>query len=419
MKEESVSELKAERDQLIKRGKELIEAAKKETRALNEAESREYNEIQLDIRRIDLEIVERNYENRAAGKPHAPAKGESFSLRRAILAHVTNQTQRDCEARAIAEAMGIHSRISDSSQTGGLIIPFETRAAYTAVAEAATGVVVEEEQLELLLPLESNLVLSQAGVRMLTGLKGNISWPNHSGVKVFWEGENTSAKDGAGKFTKGSIFAPKRLTAYVDLSKQLLVQENRSVEGLIRQLFAIAIAQKIEQTAFGTAAHTDNVPDGLFQDEPTITGNFDWPTVVAMETGADLNNALFGNLAYIMHPSLVGKAKTKVKDTSGAGGFIFGEKGEGLLNGYKALRTNNIPADIGSVPAAGDNPAVPGAPGMIFANWADYFLGQWGAIDILVDPYTQSTEGMVRLVVNSYWNMGKVRGESFVTAALK
>lgn len=409
-KEKSTVELKDGRNQLIKRGKELIETAKKETRSLNEAENREYNEIQLDIRSIDLELAEKELENRGSGKPHTPVKNEKFSLRRAILAHITNQPQRDTEARAIAEATEMHSRISDSNQTGGLIIPFEARAAYTATAEAATGVVVDEEQMELLLPLESNLVLSQAGVRMLTGLKGNIYWPSHSGVKVFWEGENTKAKDGSGKFTKGATFAPKRLTAYVDISKQLLVQENRSVEGLIRQLFAIAIAQKIEQTAFGTAAHVDNIPDGLFQDAVTLEGALDWANVVAMETGADLDNALFGNLAYIMHPSLVGKAKTKVKDTSGAGGFIFGEKGIGTLNGYKALRTNNMPSGIGT-----DSDAY----GMAFANWADYFLGQWGAVDITVDPYTQSTEGMVRLVVNSYWNMGKVRGESFVTAALK
>lgn len=48
-----------------------------------------------------------------------------------------------------------------------------------------------------------------------------------------------------------------------------------------------------------------------------------WGQIVAMETAADVNNALFGNLAYVMNPSLIGKAKTKVKDSSGAGGFIL------------------------------------------------------------------------------------------------
>ncbi len=58
------------------------------------------------------------------------------------------------------------------------------------------------------------------------------------------------------------------------------------------------------------------MPDGLFQTVPAINGVMDWAKIVNLETDADINNALFGNLAYIMHPSLVGKAKTKVKDAS-------------------------------------------------------------------------------------------------------
>ena len=119
---------------------------------------------------------------------------------------------------------------------------------------------------------------------------------------------------------------------------------------------------------------------------------------------------MFGNLAYIMHPSLVGKAKTKVKDVSGAGGFIFGNEGIGMLNGYRALRTNNIPKGLQD----GKDEF-----GIVFGNWADYFLGQWGAIDMTVDPYTQATKGMVRLVINSYWNMGMIRPESFTIASMK
>ena len=185
------------------------------------------------------------------------------------------------------------------------------------------------------------------------------------------------------------------------------------MEGLIRQLMAIAIAQKIEKTAFAKDVHADNVPDGIFQEanvSNTIKGDMSWGQIVAMETAADVNNALFGNLAYVMNPSLIGKAKTKVKDSSGAGGFIFGNDGQGMLNGYRALRTNNIPKELGE---SSDE------FGIVFGNWADYFLGQWGAIDMTVDPYTQATKGLVRLVINSYWNMGMIRKESFTIASLK
>lgn len=413
-KERSITELRDERKQLVTRSKEIIESAKSEKRQLKPEETEELGAAQIRRAEIDIEIEEREANNRQSGKQNQqPVVNTGFSLRRAIVAQMNNTAQRDSEASVIEEATKLHRSVAATAEScGELILPlsYQKRAAYTAAKEAATGVVIDEEQQELLLPLESNLVLSKAGVRMMTGLSGNIYWPKHTAAQVNWEGENAEAKDGKGEFSKGTLFSPKRLTAKVDISKQLLVQENRSVEGLIRQLLAVAIAQKVEQTALSKAAHEDNVPDGIFQTLGNVSGAIDWPNIVAMETNTDLNNALFGNLAYIMHPALVGKAKTKVKDASGAGGFLFGNEGIGTLNGYRALRTNNIPKELRDTADE---------YGIVFGNWADYFLGQWGAIDLTVDPYTQATKGMIRLVVNSYWNMGMIRPESFTIGSMK
>ncbi|MFV0326883.1 MAG: phage major capsid protein [Bacteroides xylanisolvens] len=408
-KEKSTTDLKDERSGLVKRGKELIDSAKKESRAFTDVEQKEYNEIQMDIRSIDMDIREKEIENRGQFTPHNQPSTEKFSLRRAILSQVNKVEQRESEASVIDAASEFH-RSAGFSATNGMIIPLEARTAYTAGTESPKRVVIDEEQQELLLPLESNLVLSQAGVRLMTGLVGDISWPKHSAVNVYWEGENAPAKDGGGEFKKGDVFKPNRLTAIVDISKQLLIQENRSIEGIIRALLGEAVAQKVEQTAFSADAAAANVPNGLFQGVDNSLGAINWENVVKMETDADLKNALFGNLAYILHPALIGKAKTKVKDASGAGGFVFGNDGNGMLNGYRAFRTNNLPKELG---ASADE------YGSVFANWAHYFLGQWGALDIVTDPFTQAGNAMVRIIVNSYWNMGKIREESFSTASMK
>ena len=58
----------------------------------------------------------------------------------------------------------------------------------------------------------------------------------------------------------------------------------------------------------------DNTPDGMFHTlDANIKGDMTWAQIVAMETNADTQNALFGSLSYILHPSLVGKAKRKLK----------------------------------------------------------------------------------------------------------
>lgn len=422
-KEKSITELKDEKNQLIARSKGIIAKAKGEKRQLNAEENEEIGANQCRMAEINLEIEERTAENQQTGRSHAP-KGGKFSLRRAIANMVDGNQQNDAEA-AVIEAATAHHNTSGAQMADrrGIVVPvnMEKRAAFTAATEAATGVIIDEEQQEMLLPLQSALVLSRAGARFMTGLQGNIYWPEFSGANVFWEAENASAKDGAGAFSKGDLFKPLRLTAYVDISKQLLVQENTSVEAYIRQAIAVAIAQKIEQTAFSEKTGVANTPDGMFGTlDANIKGDMTWAQIVAMETNADVQNALFGNLSYILHPALVGKAKTKVKDASGAGGFIFTGNGDGQLNGYRALRTNNLPKGLRGTPAEEEQEAVPGDEyGIVFGNWADYFIGQWGGIELLVDPYTQALKGTVRLITNSYWNMGFIRKESFCIASMK
>lgn len=407
-KEKSTTELKDEKRKLADRQREIIAEAREAKRQFTAAEAEEMGAAQARMAEINIEIEENEALNRQRGTIHQLQQKEQFSLRRAIVAELNHQSHRDVEAAVFEEARKAHHTVSDSGS--GILIPLESRAAFTAAKEAATGVVIDEEKKEMLLPLESALVLRQAGARMMTGLKGNIVWPEYSGSNVFWEGENTAAKDGAGTFSKGTVYTPKRLTAYVDLSKQLLIQENVSVEMYVRQTIATAIAQKVEKTALGNHEHSDTTPDGIFLNLPTSKGAMSWAGIVGMETDIDTQNALFGNLVYVMHPKLVGQAKTKVKDASGAGGFIFGSDGTGTLNGYRVLRTNNMPSGLQE--SADEY-------GIVFGNWADFFIGQWGAIEMTVDPYTQATKGMVRLVVNSYWNMGKVRDESFAIASMK
>ena len=405
MKEVSITELKDEKAQLSARSKEIIGTAKEEKRMFNESENEELANIQSRMAEINIEIEEKIEESRQKPVKREEKKMANFSLRKAIVAQMTGKVQAAAEQNVIEEGIKLNTRSGVEMTEGSLVIPMSYRSALTAGAD--NGVLVDEDKQEMLFPLQNKLVLAQAGARFMTGLTGNIVWPKATGANVYWEGETADAKDGAPTFGKSASFTPKRLTAYVDISKQLLIQENRDVEGIIRQLITDAIAQKLESTAFGADGADENTPNGIFAAVEATAGTLDWATIVGLETQVDVANATMGNLAYIMHPSLVGKAKTKVKDASGAGGFVFGNDGTGMMNGYKVLRTNNVGGDASN----GYN--------VVYGNWNDYFIGQWGSIEILVDPYTQATKGMVRLVVNSYWNMGVIREESFAAAKLK
>lgn len=409
MKEVSITELRSEKVALREASQAIIESAKAEARAITDDERKAINENEVRMHELNLEIDRKMEENRTNNKPNEVKKMENkkFSLRKAILAEVNHRGQEGVEAEVLERG----AQMSRSWETtGNMQVPISTRAIATAAGGATAGVVDTENQ-DLLLPLENYLVAAQVGAQIRTGLVGNIQFPTINSAQVAWKTENAVATDGNGGFGTAVTFSPKRLTAYIDISKQLLIQENQDVDGIIQNLLTQAIAQKLENTMFSASAAVSNTsPAGLFNTiTPASAAAMSWAGVVALETGIDTGNALMGNLAYILRPELIGKGKTTVKDSSGAGGFIINQGDEATLNGYKVLRTNNIAYTA----AAGQTAANYGA---IFGNFADLFIGHWGALDITVDQYTQATYGAIRLVVNSYWDFGPLRTASFKTA---
>ena len=97
-----------------------------------------------------------------------------------------------------------------------------------------------------------------------------------------------------------------------------------------------------------------------------------------METKVAEDNALLGNLAYIMGAAMYGALKTTEK-ASNTAQFVV-EPG-GTINGYRAIVSNQA--------ASGD---------AYFGNFSDLLVGMFGGLDIVVDPYTASTSGTVRVV---------------------
>lgn len=324
---------------------------------------------------------------------------KNFSIRRAIMAQINETRQETTEAEIIRTAEARHSAAVGTP--GGIVIPLEKRG-YTAIGNP----IRQEKSNGVLLPFLPNLVLSKVGARIMTDLQKDVFFGEHTEIKSFWEGENDPAQDGAGSFSKGRVFSPKRLTSHIDVSKQLLTQDSQSVDVILSNMITTAIAVKVEEAAFSASAGLGKAPDGIFANANSM-GDLNWENIVRMETDIDTDSALMGNLAYITHPALIGSAKTKTKDVSGAGGFIVDNN---TLNGYNLQRTVHVPDNIG------DNQD---EKGIVFGNWADYFLGQWGGVEIITDKYTFALQGMVRLTVHSYWDMGVIRPESFSIISMR
>ena len=221
----------------------------------------------------------------------------------------------------------------------------------------------------------------QAGATMLTGLQGNIKIPKKTAAASGgWFTEGNAASES--EMTIGSItMAPKTVGAYTDVTRQLMMQGSPDIEALVRNDLAAALALAIDLGAL-SGSGTSGQPTGIRNTSGINTKDFaatnpTFAELVGMETEVAADNALAGNLAYIMPAALYGALKTTEK-ASNTAQFVAVD---GQVNGYRAIVSNQV--------AAGD---------VYFGNFADLLIGMWGGLDLLVDPYTASTTGTVRVV---------------------
>jgi hypothetical protein len=73
----------------------------------------------------------------------------------------------------------------------------------------------------------------------------------------------------------------------------------------------------------------------------------------------------------------------------------------GKVNSYPLLVTNSC-SGIASTDNTGDL--------LVFGNWKDLCICEWGGADITVDPYTLAVNGLVRITINYYVDAKGLRG---------
>ena len=389
-------ELLDKKELLKQRADEIISGAEKETRKLNEGEQTEFDSLLKEVADIDGEIRKLDEQNLKSNKTQNTIKTmEKFSLLRAIN-DVANNRSLDETAQEVVNAGIAEMRKSGQNATGQIILPIEQRATVQATVATAGQENVAEDKLGILEPLKAKLVMVQAGASYMTGLVGNISIPTYSGSSVGWAGEVASAADGAGSFGEITM-EPKRLTAFIDVSKQFLIQDSNSAEEMLKRDIVGAIANKLEETILGNAAGSTTKPAGIFNGVTADTAAVGYKDIVGMEAALEGAN-VSGDIKFIVSPTAKADLKTTLKATGVSGYLMEGNE----IDGYQVLSTSAV-----------------AGKGVVMGNFSDYVIAQWGGIDLTVDPYTKAADGKVRLVINAYFDAKPRRSEAFAKKVLK
>lgn len=373
--EGEVKETEPEEEKKEETVKEVLEEEKKEDEENKEPEVQEETEPKENRNNIN------NTKN---------IHMSNFSLIKSINDVIANRNINE-DALGVIEMGATEMRKSGLSFSGQIQLPVEERGDAVAATVATDGKeIVATDKLNILSPLMNKSILAEAGATFLTGLVGNISIPTYTGSTCGWKGELEAADNGKGNF--GSVeLSPKRLTAYIDISKQFLAQDSVGAEEMLRADIVNALVSKLESTIFGDVVGDNTKPAGIF------------------------------NGAEVVAPSYqaVCDAETAVKDYSGEKRFVMGPSAksafkQATISGTKSdLRLLLEDGEVDGYPVSDSSNVVAG--GYAFGDFSELVVAQWGGIDIVVDPYTLATKNAIRLVINAYFD-AKVRRDGAIKA---
>jgi HK97 family phage major capsid protein/HK97 family phage prohead protease len=367
-------------------GRQFIESG----RSIDEARAAVLDKLNIPQETVTMQAAD-------IGLTEKESRGFSFLRAINYLSNPTDRSAREAAAFEIEASEAAAAKLGRQSR--GITIPQEVLRRDLNVGTASAGgnlVATELDAGSFIELLRNASALDQAGATVLTGLTGNVAIPRQSGAATaYWVSESGSPTESQQTVDQVSL-VPRTVAAYTDFSRRLMIQSSIDVENMVRGDLARVIALKIDAAGlYGTGANSE--PLGLKNTTGIGTEDFaaNAPTfeeVVALESDVATANALLGTPVYLMNAAMRGSLKTTKKD-AGSGMFIM-EGGE--VNGYRGVLSNQV--------ASND---------LWFGNFADLIIGYFSGLDLMVDPYTHSTSGTVRVVAMQDCDIAIRHPESF------
>ncbi len=308
---------------------------------------------------------------------------QRVSLLRAIQAATEGRAQTGAEAEYNAELTRRNGRAAK-----GFYLPMsalESRVNTTTSAAKLVGTDHRGDQ--YIEPLRNALLARRLGVRVLSGLRGNVDIPKAGNSTVSgWVAENAALT--ASDMTFGNVgLTPKHVGALSEMSRQLIQQSDPSIEALLRDDLAFGIAKAIDSALISGGG--SNQPKGIMSTLVTANGTLATPTwaqALKIVEEVEHANALSSSHNWLTTSSAKAKLASTLKVSADAGaGFIY-ENGQ--VAGFPVYTTNQMPSDSGGHSA-------------IFGDWSQVLLGIWSELDILVNPFAETAYSKGNVLVRA------------------
>lgn len=311
-----------------------------------------------------------------------------YSLMRAMRAMVDRNWEgagfeQECHAE-ILKRSGL-----PAAPNGGFYVPYDilskrqvAQRDLTAGTANAGGYLVGTDLLggSFIDLLRNRTLLAKLGATMLSGLKGNVTIPKQTaGGTAYWlANEGTAATES--QLTLGQLaMSPKNVAAYTEVSRQLLMQSDPSIDGLVMNDLARVIGIAIDLAGFeGSGA--SGQPTGISQTSGigSVTGTtLAYAGILEFQTDVAGANALSDKCAYVTTPAVAALLKARQRFSSTDTPLWQGSILDGSMEGFRAASTLQLTA-----------------ASMIFGDYSQVVIGEWGMLELAMSPYANFPAGI-------------------------
>ena len=388
----TLKQLREERQVSLDEMTALINVAEAEDRNLTDDEQKSFDATEKNVNDLASRIdrLERSLEL---------AKNNPVSFKTQDVAKTDKDLKRF--------SFGAVAKAAYTGQLDGIIKEMDTEARMEAPGQMFRGVAVPSIALQtrdslgeqagvevasFVDQLQANSVLASAGANFYSGLTADRKFPIVSSISSSFIGENLDASANvteSGAFSTISL-TPHKLISVVGMSAELM-QQNPGVETALQRNMAQAITAQWEKNLLADANQSGG-PASIFALANSVVDATDALTIAQMitcETNVLENNIspASARLAYLFNGTALGHIK----------GLAGNEYVAGFMDNFqKTFNTYNyyVSSNVGAV-ASGT------ADQVLFGDFSDVHLGQFGGLSVLFDPYTNASKGLGRLVVTT------------------
>lgn len=386
----------------------LVAKADAEKRSLAQPEQATFDALKADV--TDLEGQEaraqflEDAERRTNGQPVAHRSEQDLQRSVSVVEVMRAQMEGRALTGAAAEYQAETERRTGRKAKGAFVplAAIEQRVTTTGTAGEVVGTMHRADQ--YIEPFRNSLLARRLGVRVLSGLTGNVSIPKHgTGTTVGWVAENAALTPSDMTFDSVTM-APKHAGGMTEMSRQLLMQSSPDIEQLVRDDLSFMLAQAIDSALIKGGG--TNQPTGVLSTvgiQTSSLATLTWANVLAMIQKLDLVNASAANF--------LGSTQVKAKlsgtlKAAGIAGYIM--EG-GRIDNIPAFFSNQVPLNATPTPDTGQ---------LILGDWSQVLLGIWSEVDILVNPYAETaySKGNVLVRAMSTVDIACRHADAFVVA---